>query len=166
MLPRSMRSALFQVNLTIHHLLNNAKRYLQNNLYGSASVDGGCADNLCLLLVYDFTKRYPRELGHFVPDLRVPLPLLKGETKVSPFFVAGVMCYLSPKPPFCKGGLLIHSASSSTNLQFSMKLLEISILCATQRRNESFSFFLFCRLAAALLTFKLQADVSSKRISP
>ena len=122
-LPRSMRSALFQVNLTIHHLLNNAKRYLQNNVYGSASVDGGCADNLCLLLVYDFTKRYPRELGHFVPDLRVPLPLLKGETKVSPFFVAGVMCYLSPKPPFCKGGLFIHSASSTTNLQFSMKLL-------------------------------------------
>ena len=67
---------------------------------------------------------------------------------------------------FCKGGLFIHSASSSTNLQFSMKPLEISILCATQRRNESFSFFLFCKLAAALLTFKLQADVSSKGISP
>ena len=65
-------------------------------------------------------------------DIRVPLPLLKGETAMFLlFFVAGVMCYLSPKPPFCKGGLFIHLASSTTNLQFSMKRLELSILCAT-----------------------------------
>ena len=61
----------------------------------------------------------------------------KGETAMFLFFfVAGVVCYLSPKPPFCKGGLFIHLASFTTNLHFSMKRLELSILCATKDTRD------------------------------
>ena len=54
----------------------------------------------------------------------------KGETRCFSFFRIGSGCYLSPKPPFCKGGLFVHSVDTPTSLQSFMNRLEIAIFCS------------------------------------
>ena len=58
--------------------------------------------------------------------VQVSLPLLKLRSGfATPFFVAGeTVCYLSPKPPFCKGGLYSRYTKPPCKFHYSFVILQ------------------------------------------